>query len=1217
MALSRCSLGRSDSECLVAPQIKREFLMKTLLLILSALLPLIGQTISGPLVCQQAQTCTYATSGGTPPYSYSLVSGSVGSINSSTGVYTAPSHVVPKQVINGCQAAPNNSVFNTRIDSLPVNANSDLWINNTDGNVSAGVATNFRVNGSVVKSTDQNVVGNFWYTPNPPGGTPLIFQSFPDEVSETGSAWTPPGLFALYDNHYLTTYRDTCQQQDVYKFFSTGLYVVYPAANSASGIVYSLEGNVLPPYGTDAAQMELTTELLHQDELLIAAAGNLDAIQHAVRFDLDTASLNGFAKVWPAQGTASGGCQPRGPAYGNGITGNGTSTVTAAGPGIFVQFYQWPTGTNIFIDSAPFTVVSVASDGLSMVVSGTVSSGSHTMTQPLTNCMPYGTRVRLKASFTWPHVYHVTVSGTTITAGAGDPFTTVWAIASPPYNTVIISSVSYTVTAVASGGTSLTVSSAPPSGAQSMTNPSYTPDCDSACQNVVQAIVRQQKRYGLILADAGTSWGGNGDYGYSNYSVNVAAKNIGASVTNNGFNGLIGGNYPSIPTAVGNYEVVDESSLQTNQTYSSVDPLWGEARIDNGFVVPSDSVVIKVTDNASSTAFYSVALQGVAIGGEHPNELVMAGADPFTLHPWVTGTSNGAFTCSLSPSGGANGTISSGCTYTPPAPGAISTLTTTTVTVTSTADMTVTKTIVLEIFPLSSDGKMHISLGKPYASGSPSYTDTNGIVWWNDMVEGLPVALFPDEMPYPYGNLWSDYPGTNYTTTAPGVYASTINNYNDHHFRVHVPSGTVTGVVLQSNLPAAMDQQGFSFDCNGTQILGNTDEFVWQTGTLIARPLTCVQSVVNGMMHMAVRVQGIGPFSSGIHNGLDTSLCGIPCYVPPTFFGGQNIISGLVISSVSGPAANFLTVRGGAFRGGKLFSAVSSSPTNLPIVSYDMFNGTWHHEQTLDFAYVGGSGDPTLAHSTLAGGKGYLADGVIGYQNPFAFLPLDIFSVTNGITDSCPAFECTYTWTTSVPHDIQVGDWVAVDGVLNLPFNVQLGQATAVTSNTVSVFPYGSSPQTWTPGGKPTLTKLLGNPPPVPTVNWVGWDQFPGNPPQPDDPTDVFTTITFKLDAQHPVSIIKVYEANRSQIDMSCFETAVVDFSNDGVTFSNQFTYTSTGSYGIFAGSGDRVDNIAQWITIPVAGGPITAQYVRLHFTHSSSFQPYSRIIALSEVAFQ
>src|SRR5579864_120151 len=52
----------------------------------------------------------------------------LGSINSSTGVYTAPAHITSNQSYGGFQLLPNDHIYNTRIDSLPVNANSATWI---------------------------------------------------------------------------------------------------------------------------------------------------------------------------------------------------------------------------------------------------------------------------------------------------------------------------------------------------------------------------------------------------------------------------------------------------------------------------------------------------------------------------------------------------------------------------------------------------------------------------------------------------------------------------------------------------------------------------------------------------------------------------------------------------------------------------------------------------------------------------------------------------------------------------------------------------------------------------------------------------------------------------------------------------------------------------------------------------------------------------------
>src|SRR5206468_6084491 len=51
-----------------------------------------------------------------------------GNIDSSTGVYSAPAKVTSQQSVGGYQLLPNNHIFNTRVDSFPVNGNSATWI---------------------------------------------------------------------------------------------------------------------------------------------------------------------------------------------------------------------------------------------------------------------------------------------------------------------------------------------------------------------------------------------------------------------------------------------------------------------------------------------------------------------------------------------------------------------------------------------------------------------------------------------------------------------------------------------------------------------------------------------------------------------------------------------------------------------------------------------------------------------------------------------------------------------------------------------------------------------------------------------------------------------------------------------------------------------------------------------------------------------------------
>lgn len=1094
--------------------------------------PSLPLQISGPDTCQQGQACTYAATGGTPPYTYSMVTGSVGSVNSSTGVYTAPSTVTPQQSFNGCMGLPTNNIFNTRIDNLPLDPNSTLWVTNMTlytGNVGNGsFGTSQRLNGSVVLSTDSPVGMEYNYSPNPaistvtydinngvghsdrlmdasyapaqstwatwgdptisyntltlgtgyltdgvigpanpfsdgsatlavltgswnsgtnqstltvcsscvpgtwadgdwitvrgvvatsnptgyntvraqitshtsssvsflyansdPGpvtnsgvgtiqrdvpqgaqatnwigwaldpqsstcdntiytgglcpfdtndtfarfthhlstpslvqdakvyitvmpdagiGAPqtvtvdfsndnttfinpvvytttsgerlegahtltipitetgafkdirfrfthqnytpgsgtctgvcansnfilvteakvegiannLIFQAFPNTISQAGAAWTAPGDFAEPDDHFLTTYRDTCQQAETYKYYSFGVFNggFGQPTNSASGTLYPLLSNRLTGVGTDAAQLPLSPLIYHQDEILDAAKGNVDAIKHATRVTFAVPSIDTGTNIWPAQGNNGyfSDCATRN------IVGNGTTSITAFAGQFFVT--SWPLPLSVLIDGSPATLTAIA-DSTHATASVTVSTGTHGMTQPHGSCIPYGGRLRLKASYTW----------------------------TPP-------------------------------GA-----------CDTQCLNIGNAVVRQQKRYGLIVADIGSSFEGDGDFGsVLGFSLQQAAANL------------------AIPSTPDNYEIVDESTLQTSQTYGTPDPTWAEAKLGNAYVTPANSAVVQVTDALSATAYFSVGLQGVVVGVEHPNEVVMAGASPFQLHPWVTGSSNTGFTCSLSPSGagvGTNyGTITSGCLYSPPSSGLVSSsqITQTTATVTSAADPTVSKTIAIQIIPLSTDGNLHISTGKAYPTSlGTNYMDSAGIVWWNDMVEGLIPSLSTDDFGNSQSGTWVDYSGSNYVATAPSLFAYYLyDSVNDHHFRIHVPNGSVTGTILNTNRTSVANQAAFSFDCNGTIEISNTDTFTWTGGQYVNRPMSCTRTVSDGLLHMVIRPQAptLGTTQSGL-------TCLAPCYDTANT-AAYNFVPGIVVAAVAAPPASpGTTVSGG------------------------------------------------------------------------------------------------------------------------------------------------------------------------------------------------------------------------------------------------------------------------------------------------------------------
>jgi hypothetical protein len=770
-----------------------------LLALLSSPLPVSSAqklTLSGPPTCQQGQTCTYTAKGGAGPYTFTMVDGSVGSVTPD-GKYTAPAHVVPKQVINGCQGTPNNSVFNTRIDALPVHANSAVWMSNMDAN-SLYYSGGERIHGSTVLSTDPSMKMSFLYTPETNG--PYIYVPFPHTVAESGTD-IPGGLLGPpgRDEHILTTYRDTCKQQEVYQLYQSNLSTSNPGGNSQSGVIYSLTNFAHPGYGTDAAETYISPLTVHLDELLAAEAGNLDAIQHAVRVTEDVASIDASVGIWPAQSPGGfAGC--RGQNWN--ITSDGTGGITGTGFNL-----AWPAGMPVIVNGGSNAVGSVSS-ATAMTLAKPLKAGSFTMSLPHTDCPPYGARFRLKASFNWP---------------------------------------------------------------------GFDGLCPNvSCRNVVNALLRSVQRYGVVLTDIGTN--GNTDYDGGQYTSN----DIG-----NAFREI----YTKVLFGKNNFEAVDESALNTRQGGGAADQKWMEASLTNGIVTPDDAAVIQVTDGAGNKATHSVALQGVAIGVPNPVEVVMAGSGPIQFTPWVTGSSNPGFTCSLSGQRSA-GAITNRCLYTPPPRAGITNRTDLTVTVTAAADTTVTKTFQVTLLPVARDGNLYISVGK---AGYPGhfYTDNNGMVWWNDAPPDLPLALFPDYSTGGGGGTWT---GAN-SDVAPGIYTQGEMGVtmNDLHFSVWVPNGNVAGTVFLANIQSVgPNRQSFSFDCNGNRILGVTDVFTYtgSKGAHSAAPLSCISQVTNGMLHMTLRWQGV-------NMGAD------PCCTQPVYHTAYDGVwaAGLMINAGGGPQA--------------------------------------------------------------------------------------------------------------------------------------------------------------------------------------------------------------------------------------------------------------------------------------------------------------------------
>ncbi len=269
---------------------------------------------SGSMVVNTS--ATYAQISGTVtltsnrPVNWSLVSGSSGTLNvlnSTHALYTAPASIQNQNVLAGCPVLPNDSVFNTRIDNLPVHPSSGNWTSaaNTGTN---GVGFDVSWGTSVADNTTPLTNESFYYTAGYNG--PWLLPSLPNLKRENGSYVTDQNGS---DHHILAVNKDTCQFWEVYNNYLTPRQANGKTYTATSGYSYNGLSYSLPNGGsTDAAGLPLGPLTLHLDEV---EAG---AIHHAVRFTLSGGYIFGDAKTafWPATEPHFATCCTNSPPYG-------------------------------------------------------------------------------------------------------------------------------------------------------------------------------------------------------------------------------------------------------------------------------------------------------------------------------------------------------------------------------------------------------------------------------------------------------------------------------------------------------------------------------------------------------------------------------------------------------------------------------------------------------------------------------------------------------------------------------------------------------------------------------------------------------------------------------------------------------------------------------------------------------------------------------------
>jgi len=199
--------------------------------------------------------------------------------------------------IAGCPLFPGNNVWNARVDTLPVDPDSDLYIATIGAN--AAVHPDFGSgdwppgSGAPIGIPYVDVAGS-------QSPVEIVFTEYGDE-SDPGPYPVPTnapiegGPSSTGDRHVLVVERDGCMLYE--------LYQAYPQTNGSweagSGATFDLRSNDLRPDGwtsADAAGLPILAGLVRYDEV---ASGE---IRHALRF---TAPQTRREYLWPARHYAS------------------------------------------------------------------------------------------------------------------------------------------------------------------------------------------------------------------------------------------------------------------------------------------------------------------------------------------------------------------------------------------------------------------------------------------------------------------------------------------------------------------------------------------------------------------------------------------------------------------------------------------------------------------------------------------------------------------------------------------------------------------------------------------------------------------------------------------------------------------------------------------------------------------------------------------------
>jgi len=262
---------------------------------------------------------------------------------------SAPSNPASGPTLAGCPLFPSNNIWNTPIDTAPVDPHSDDYIESIGSDT--GLHPDFGAG-----LYDDAPIGIPYTVAN--ATTPRADVTFDyDDESDSGPYPIPAeapiegGPQSDGDRHILIVEQDECKLYELYAAYENG----DGTWHAGSGAIWDLRNNALRPAdwtSADAAGLPILPGLVRYDEI---AAGE---INHALRF---TAEDTQAAYIWPARHQASDDDNPNLPPLGQRFRLKASFDLTPYAPDVQIilramQRYGLilaDNGSNWFISGAP------------------------------------------------------------------------------------------------------------------------------------------------------------------------------------------------------------------------------------------------------------------------------------------------------------------------------------------------------------------------------------------------------------------------------------------------------------------------------------------------------------------------------------------------------------------------------------------------------------------------------------------------------------------------------------------------------------------------------------------------------------------------------------------------------------------------------------------------------------------------------------------------